>query len=88
MDENDVGQTDLSESDESDSEDNDSRTYSPGDIVWGKYGRFWYPAVIVSLTDVPEQFRKKFSRVEDNFILKWFGEDRFSAVKIHSIMNE
>ena len=43
------GQTD--ESDES-SEDEDEK-FNPGDVIWTKHGRNWYPAQICSLNDVP-----------------------------------
>ena len=32
---------------------------------------------------MPEQHQRKFRRVDDKLIVKWFGEDTFSALKIN-----
>ena len=74
QDESDVGQTDDSESDS----DQDNET-NVGDIVWAKYGRFWFPARICCLSDLPENLRSRFPSNE-KVIVKWIGEDNYSQV--------
>ena len=35
---------------------------------------------------MPEQHQRKFRRVDDKLIVKWFGEDTFSALKINNVL--
>ena len=55
-DDDDQGQTD--ESDES-SEDEEEE-FNPGDVIWAKHGKIWYPAQICGLSDVPSNLQHRF----------------------------
>ena len=81
----DDGASDVSSDSDDDSEDED---LGPGDIVWARYGRVWYPAKIVSSEDVSKNLHKSLFRSkpgEDALVVKWYGEDRFSRVKTQNI---
>ena len=55
-DDDDQGQTD--ESDESnESTEDEEEEFNPGDVIWAKHGRNWYPAQICSLNDVPSNLQ-------------------------------
>ena len=53
----DEGASDLSFGLDIDSED--EKTISPGDIVWAKYGKIWYPGKVVTIFDIPSEKQKK-----------------------------
>ena len=59
--------------------------YNLGDTVWAKYGRMWYPAEICCLADIPEHLQQWFPRVENKLIVKWFGEENYSAVAYNQV---
>ena len=65
-DNNDQGYTD--ESDES-SEDEEEE-FNPGDVIWAKHGRIWYPAQICSLNDVPSNLQHRFCVQNNKVIVK------------------
>ena len=75
-DHDDEGQTDASD----DSEEEEAEDYRPGDVVWAKHGRVWYPAQICNLGDIPSALQKRFSNTNAKLLVKWFGENNFSAV--------
>ena len=74
----DIGGTDQSDSEESADEAEDE--VGPGDIVWALYGRRWYPAKLLSVSDLPHNIKGSFRNPRGKFIVKWFVEDRFSLV--------
>lgn len=75
----DDGATDMS--DESDDESVHD-ALGPGDIVWAKYGRAFYPAKVVHPKDVPTNQKRTLLRsVKDTVLVKWYGEERISRVK-------
>ena len=65
-DDDDQGQT--NESDES-SEDEEEE-FNPGDVIWAKHGRIWYPAQICSLNDVPSNLQHRFCVQNNKVIVK------------------
>lgn len=83
-DEEDTGGSDLSS--ESDSEDDDENL-APGEVVWAKYGKTWYPAQIVSHCDVPLKLPKNLfrSKGKDFIVVKWYGEERYSKVRTANV---
>ena len=68
-DDDDQGQTD--ESDES-SEDEEEEV-NPGDVIWAKHGRIWYPPQICSLNDAPSNLQHRFRVQSNKVVVKWFG---------------
>ena len=85
-DSDDDGATDVSDSDES--EDEVDEDLGPGDIVWALYGRRWYPARIVNISDLPENARGSFKNPRGRNIVKWYGEDQYSFVTKVDILAE
>ena len=80
----DEGKTDAESDDDSSSDDEEEikdNDITAGDIVWGMYGRIWYPAQDCTLTDISENTRKLFRNNLQKLILKWYGEENFSLVK-------
>ena len=86
-DDDDNGQTDdedeeddqiESDDDESDEEIDDE--FQPGDIVWGLHGRIWYPGLLCSISDVPENVRENFRVTNGRYIIWWYGDEKFSLV--------
>ena len=74
-----VGQSDLSDSDTE--EDVESSNIIPGDIVWAKHGRVWYPAKVVHLDSVPINIAKLLGRSATNkIVVQWWNEDNYSAL--------
>ena len=76
----DQGQT--NESDES-SEDEEEK-FNPGDVIWAKHGRIFYPGQICSLNDVPSNLQHRFL-VQNKVIVKSFGENNFPSVNSSQI---
>lgn len=76
--------TGVTVTDGEDQEDGDADTDEMGmycsAVVWAKYGKFWYPAKVVSLETVPTNFRKKLPSTENKYVISWFGESKFSAI--------
>ena len=67
--------------DESDADGCADDCFNIVDIVWGKYGRIWYPAVAAALEDVPENICQYLGcNIEGKRIVKWWGEEDFSAL--------
>ena len=85
-DDDDNGQTDDEDQDddqiESDVEDTDEveEEFQPGDIVWGLHGRIWYPGLLCSVNDVPENVRDNFRVTNNKYIIWWYGDAKFSLV--------
>lgn len=81
-DDEDDGPTDLSSSDPD--SDIDEESFKPGDVVWAKHGRMWYPARVVSPFDVPEHLKGPLTRhlTQSKVLVKWYGEDNFSSITI------
>lgn len=53
-----------------------------GDVVWGKHGRTWYPAKVVSKADVPLNLQKTLFRTTgDTLVVKWYGSEQYSKLK-------
>ena len=71
------GPSDLSCTD--DEEDQKESQFTPGDVVWAKHGRTWYPAKVLSRADVPENLHKSLFRNKvDELVVQWYGEKTFS----------
>ena len=67
--------------DESDTDDCADDCFNIVDIVWGKYGRIWYPAVVAALEDVPKNICQYLGcNIEGKRIVKWWGEENVSAL--------
>ena len=85
-DNDDDGQTDDGDNDEDlveseeESDDEEEEKFRPGDIVWGLHGQQWYPGVLCSAIDVPENIRKKFNTIDNKYIIFWYGEENYSLV--------
>ena len=78
------GQTDVSDTSDVDDDDGDDE-FKPGDIVWAKHGRIWYPAQIHSLADLLSHLQSHFSLQRDKLLVKWFGEENYSSVTITQV---
>ena len=82
IDVDDIGQSDEECDDDDEDNEENSSSYAPGDIVWGKYGKFYYPAKIVSHGEFPEKLQKSFRvRKAESVIVRWYGEGNFSWVQ-------
>ena len=77
----DDGQSDL-EADEEESDEAIDGHINVGTIVWGKHGRIWYPALVVSRDEVPEIALRKLGRnLDSKILIKWWGENNYSALR-------
>lgn len=82
-DEDDLNDSDRDGTDESES---DSECFSPGDIVWAKYQRTYFPAKVVTPSEVPVQLHKTlFRSLQDSVVVRWYGESNFSRIKIANV---
>ncbi len=47
----------------------------------------WYPAKVISPTEVPEHLQRSLLRHLDqtNVLVKWYGEDNLSSVSVHHV---
>ena len=45
---------------QTDESSEDEEEFNPGDVIWAKHGRIWYPAQICSLNDVPSNLQHQF----------------------------
>ena len=86
-DDDDNGQTDDEdqegdqiESDVEDTGDEDEEEFQPGDIVWDLHGRIWYPGLLCSVNDVPENVRDNFRVTNNKYIIWWYGDAKFSPI--------
>ena len=85
-DDDDNGQTDDEDEEdkiESEAEESDEEIeneFQPGDIVWGLHGRIWYPGLLCSINDVPENVRDNFLVTSNRYIMWWYGDEKFSLV--------
>lgn len=49
--------------------------------MWGKIGRIWYPAVVVTKDDVPPDTLGKLGRkVDGKVFVRWVGEGRYTSL--------
>ena len=65
---------DQGQNDESDeSSEIEEEEFNPGDVIWAKHGRIWYPAQICTLNDVPSNLQHRFCVQNNKVIVKWFG---------------
>ena len=81
--ENDVddeGQTDDESDEESDDEETDE-SVKPGDVVWGLFGRIWYPATVADRGDVPEENRVCLGNKDGRILVKWYSDGKFSLLR-------
>ena len=73
---------DLSGESENESDGEGEDCVTIGDIVWGKHGRVWYPAKVVSNEDVPANTMRSLGRnLVGKVIVKWWGEENYSALQ-------
>ena len=89
IDEEDDGKTDddsdLEEEDEVESEDV-NECNNIGDIVWGKHGRTWYPAIVVGMEEIPHDVMLQLSpNLKGKQIVRWWGEQNYSALDERNI---
>ena len=80
-DDDDEGKTDESDSDMDSTDEDDEKEIQPGDLVWGLLGRIWYPGKVCQLSELPEDLHNKFNNVVNKFIVYWYGDNMYSAVK-------
>ena len=65
---------DQGQNDESDeSSEIEEEEFNPGDVIWAKHGRIWYPAQICTLNDAPSNLQHRFCVQNNKVIVKWFG---------------
>ena len=70
---------DQGQNDESDeSSEIEEEEFNPGDVIWAKHGRIWYPAQICTLNDVPSNLQHRFCVQNNKVIVKWFGQNNLS----------
>ena len=59
------------QADESDeSSEGEEEKFNPGDVIWNKHGRLWYPVQICSLNDVPSNLQHRFCVQNNKVIVK------------------
>ena len=60
---------------------------TPCKIVWAKYGKFWYPATVVTWQELPDNLKMRGFRSigKLSVIVQWFDEVNFSKVKIQNL---
>ena len=81
MDEEDEGNTGNESDDESDADDCADESLNIVDIVWSNHGRVWYPAVVATLEDIPENIRQYLRRsLVGKRIVRWWSEKNVSAL--------
>ena len=89
QDEDDDGPSDMS--DASTSSDTDSyleeESFKPGDVVWARHGRIWYPAKVLSPTEVPDHLKSSLLRhlTQNKVVVKWYGEDNYTTISVQHV---
>ena len=84
--EDDVGSDVQDEESEKDESEDEASRSSPGSVVWVLWGRRWYPAVIVSVSEVPNDILNKLRREDGrSVVVRFYGEDTYSRVDIKNI---
>ena len=73
-------ETDASDQESCESHDEYEGEFKDGDIVWGKYGRTWYPGRVCAVADLPNVLASRLRDSVDLIPLKWYGENNFSLV--------
>ena len=59
------------QADESDeSTEGEEEKFNPGDVIWNKHGRLWYPVQICNLNDVPSNLQHRFCVQNNKVIVK------------------
>ena len=80
---------DIALSDDSDDDSDEAYgnedEFRPGDVVWAKYQKVWYPAKVALSTDLPSSLKKKLQSSSVFIPVIWYGENKFSLVQIRSI---
>ena len=51
-----------------------------GSVVWGKYGRHFYPEKIVDIDAVPSKYKNKLPSTEYKYVIYWYGETSYSVI--------
>ena len=75
-----IGHSDIEE-EESSADEEDMESLIPGDIVWGRHGRVWYPAKVVDINEIPANVAQILGRaVKNKIVVKWWNEDNYSAL--------
>ena len=62
-------------------EHHETESTNYGYPVWAKYLRSWYPAKVVSPSDIPLSLQHKLQSSEGLIAVYWYGEDRYSLVQ-------
>ena len=80
---------DIALSDDSDDDSDEAYgnedEFRPGDVVWAKYQKVWYPAKVALSTDLPSSLKRKLQSSSVFIPVIWYGENKFSLVQIRSI---
>ena len=85
-DDDDDDNDDQGQNDESDeSSEIEEEEFNPGDVIWAKHGRIWYPAQICTLNDAPSNLQHRFCVQNNKVIVKWFGQNNLSLVNSSQI---
>ena len=59
--------------------------FRPGDVVWAKYTRIWYPAKVCRSSDIPQSLKNKLKQSKTLFPIMWYVENKHSLVQIRNI---
>jgi len=51
-----------------------------GSVVWGKYGRHFYPGKIVDIDAVPSKYKNKLPSTKYKYVIYWYGETSYSVI--------
>ena len=84
QDESDVGCSDL---EDSDADDVENYNFGPGDIVWAKYGRTYFPAKVVNYKELSEKLQADLNRTRksESIVVEWYGENNYSWVNVRNL---
>ena len=90
-DDEDLGHSDEESEDESDDDDEvfaGNSNFSPGDVVWTKWGRKCFPAKVISYKELESSIKTKLSRskkTHDYVVVQWYGENNYNWVNVKNM---
>ena len=66
--------------------DENSANFRPGDVVWARHQKIWYPAKIAGRADLPVSLKRKLQKSSANLVpVLWYGKDKHSLIPIRFI---
>ena len=92
-DDEDLGHSDEESEYKSDHEDENevycgNSNFGPGDIVWAKWGRKYFPAKVISYKELDSSIKTKLrcsKKTSDYVVVQWYGENNYNWVSVKNM---